>query len=331
LKKILEKLLGRQDLTETESYDILHRIMWGEFHNSQLAAFLVALRSKGEKSREIAGFARAMRDHMTKIPIQSLAIDMCGTGGDAKGTFNISTAASFVVAAAGVHVAKHGNRSMTSRSGSADVLTALGIDITMGPEAVTRSIDEVGIGFMFAPDLHPAIAHSTHVRNSIGIRTVFDLLGPISNPAGVVHQVLGVYDLRLTETMAKVLKMLGAQEALIVNGHDDMDEITTTTSTKITRLAKDGSIESFICSPSDFDIQPAKIEDLQGGSPKENARMIRNVLKGKKGAHRDIVVVNAAAGIHIGGKAASINDAIPLAMEAIDSGRAMDVLHKLVD
>ncbi len=331
MKYILEKLIGNQDLTPEESYSVMQRIMSGEFDNAQISAFLIALRTKGLKSREIAGFARAMRDRMTPVPIQSQAIDMCGTGGDAKGTFNISTAASLVVAGSGINVAKHGNRSMTSRSGSADVLLALGVDITMSPDQVARCVDEIGIGFMFAPTLHPAIAQTSHAVQSIGVRTVFDVLGPLNNPAGVKRQILGVYDIRLTEKMAKVLKMLGAEEAMIVHGHDDMDEITTTSSTKITHLTETGEIDSSICSPSDFGLKTAKLEDLTGGSPNENARIIRTILSGEKGPHRDIVLVNAAAGIQIGGKAESIMDGMEYAAESIDSGKALKILDKLIN
>ncbi|NOZ08676.1 MAG: anthranilate phosphoribosyltransferase, partial [FCB group bacterium] len=224
---------------------------------------------------------------------------------------------------------KHGNRSMSSKSGSGDVLIALGVDITLGPEQVARCVEDIGIGFMFAPDLHPAIAQVANATSSMGVRTVFDVLGPLNNPAGVKRQVLGVYDIRLTERMAKVLKMLGSEEALIVIGHDDMDEITTTTSTKLTHLTSGGEIHSVICSPSEFGIKTAKLSDLKGGSPKYNAEVIRRVLDGEKGPHRDIVLLNAAAGIQISRKATTLAEGLKLAAESVDSGAARDILAQL--
>ncbi len=329
MKKTIEKLLGNQSLTQEEAREMMNRIMSGEYDDAQIAGFLIALRAKGESSSEIAGFTEAMRDKMTPVPITTDAIDMCGTGGDARGTFNISTAASFVVAGAGVNVAKHGNRSMTSKSGSADVLTALGVDITMHPDKVARCVDEIGLGFMFAPSLHPAMKYAVNTRKSLGVRTVFNILGPLANPAGVKRQVLGVFDGYLTVKLAKVLKRLNTVEALVVYGHDGMDEITTTSSTKVTHL-KDGNIESTVFSPSDYGISTASLDELQGGSPETNARIIKSILEKEKGAPRDIVVLNAAAGIKVGGKAKTLEEGVKLAVESIDSGAVLDVLNRLV-
>jgi anthranilate phosphoribosyltransferase len=329
MKTTIDKLLGNQSLTQDESREIMFKIMSGEFNDVQIAGFLIALRSKGESSSEIAGFTQAMREKMTSVPIQSDAIDMCGTGGDARGTFNISTAASFVVAGAGVKVAKHGNRSMTSKSGSADVLTALGVDITMSPEKVAECVDEIGIGFMFAPSLHPAMKYAVKARTSLGVRTVFNILGPLANPAGVRRQVLGVYDGVLTVTLAKVLKRLNAVTAMVVHGHDGMDEITNTSSTKVTKL-ENGSINSTVFSPADYGIPVSKLDDLAGGEPDVNAKIIIDIFRGEKGPRRDVVLLNAAAGIVVGGKIQTLSKGIELARQSIDSGSAYDVMQKLI-
>ncbi len=329
MKAIIEQLLGREDLTRDKAYQVMLRIMSGEFDDAQTAGFLIALRAKGETPAEVAGFAQAMREKMTPVSISSEAIDMCGTGGDARGTFNISTAASIVAAGAGVKVAKHGNRSMTSRSGSADVLTALGVDIAMPPEKMARCVDEIGLGFLFAPALHPAMKHAIGARKSLAVRTVFNILGPLCNPAGVKRQVIGVFGGELTQPLAEVLRLLGAEEAYVVHGQDGMDEFTTTASSLVSHLDPTGKIESMTLSPRDFDLETTTLESLQGGDPSENATIIRSVLEGEKGPRRDVVVLNAAAGIAVGGKAATIREAIPLAAESIDSGAALNVLEKL--
>ncbi|MFQ6610198.1 MAG: anthranilate phosphoribosyltransferase [Fidelibacterota bacterium] len=329
MKKIIDKLLIHKSLTQDEARLVMTKIMSGEYNNAQIAGFLVALRSKGESSSEIAGFSQAMRERMTVVKLHSAAIDMCGTGGDARGTFNISTSASFVVAGAGVKVAKHGTRSLTSKSGSADVLSALGVDITLDPHSVSECIEKVGLGFMFTPSLHPAMKFAEEVRTSIGIRTVFDLLAPLANPAGVKRQVLGVYDGYLTVKLAKVLQKLGSEEALVVHGHDGMDEITTTSSTKVTFL-KNEKIESSVFSPADYGFSTVSISSLKGGSPEKNAEIIKNILSGQKGPHRDIVLLNAAAGILVGRSANSLAEGIEKAIESIDSGSALNVLNNLI-
>jgi anthranilate phosphoribosyltransferase len=330
MKIIIEKLLGNQSLAQEESRDVMFKIMSGEYDDAQIAGFLIALRAKGERSAEIAGFAQAMRDKMTKIESVDDAIDMCGTGGDASGTFNISTAASFVVAGAGVPVAKHGNRSMTSKSGSADVLTALGVDITLPPEKVSECIKTIGIGFMFAPSLHPAMKYAMGARKALGTRTVFNILGPLCNPAGVDRQLMGIFEGSLTDKVAKVLKKLGSKHAMVVHGYDGLDEISTTASTKISHLQEDNTIESTAVSPADFGMVKASLEDLKGGEPDENAVIIKNILNNTdQGKKADIVILNAGAGIFIGGKSKTLKEGVEVARASIKSGAALEKLNQL--
>ena len=331
MKNTIEQLLGHQSLTQEESRDVMYKIMSGEFNDAQISGFLIALRAKGESSTEIAGFAQAMREKMTPIKIQSDAMDMCGTGGDAKGTFNISTASSFVVAGAGVHVAKHGNRSMTSKSGSADVLTALGVDITLPPEKVAKCIDQIGIGFMFAPSLHPAMKYAMGARTALGTRTVFNILGPLCNPAGVKRQLMGIFEGSLTDKIAEVLKKLNSTTAMVVHGYEGLDEISTTSSTKISYLKENSKIKSMAISPSDYGFSTTTIENLKGGEPIKNANIILDILKNEdKGAKRDIVILNSGAGILIGGMASTIEEGIALAEESISSGMALKKLNELI-
>ena len=331
MKFIIEKLLDQQSMTQEEARTIMLKIMSGEYDDAQISGFLIALRAKGEISEEIAGFAQAMRDKMTKIESVNDAIDMCGTGGDSSGTFNISTTAAFVVASAGVPVAKHGNRSMTSKSGSADVLTALGVDITLPPEKVSQCIHDIGIGFMFAPSLHPAMKYAMGARVALGTRTVFNILGPLCNPAGVQRQLMGIFDGTLTEKIAQVLQKLGSVHAMIVHGDDGLDELSTTASTKISRLKNDGSIDNMSISASDFGINRASLEDLKGGSPEKNAEITKAILNGSNtGPKADIVILNAAAGIFVGGKSESIAEGVNIARDVINSGSAMDTLQKLI-
>ncbi|MCK4577857.1 MAG: anthranilate phosphoribosyltransferase [Candidatus Marinimicrobia bacterium] len=330
MKELLDRVIRRQDLSMEEARDLMFRIMSGEFSDIQIAGFLVALRSKRETPSEIAGFVQAMREKMVKVPIQVDAIDMCGTGGDALGTFNVSTAASFVVAGAGVPVAKHGNRSITSNCGSADVLDELGVDIALPPEKVARAIEEIGIGFMFAPSLHPAMKHVMPARKSLGVRTVFNILGPLCNPAGVRRQVIGIFHGRLTDTVAKVLAKLGSEHAYIVHGEDGLDELTTTTSSKVSHLLPTSIIKSSVINPRELGFEHSTLDDLQGGTPKDNARLIRDILAGQPGPKRDIVVLNAAAGLLVGDKAATLKDGVQLAAGSLDSGKALETLDKLV-
>ena len=330
MKFTIEKLLDQVSLTQTEAQEVMFQIMSGEYDDAKIAGFLIALRAKGETSTEIAGFAQAMRDKMTRIECVDGAIDMCGTGGDASGTFNISTAATFVVAGAGVPVAKHGNRSMTSKSGSADVITALGVDITLPPEKVSECIEKIGLGFMFAPSLHPAMKYAMGARTSLGTRTVFNILGPLCNPAGVERQLMGIFDGSLTEKVAEVLKKLGSSHAMIVHGDDGLDEISTTAPTKISRLKNDESIDTISISAADYGFEIASLDDLQGGMPDENAEVIKNILNGSDtGRKADIVILNAAAGIFVGGRVESIEEGISTARETISSGAAMNILVEL--
>ena len=329
MKEILEKLLEKKDLTQQEARKAMFQIMSGEYDDSQISGFLIALRSKGENFEEIAGFAQAMRDKMTEIECVEGAIDMCGTGGDALGTFNISTAASFVVAGCGVPVAKHGNRSMTSKSGSADVLNALGINIALDPEKVTDCINNIGIGFMFAPALHPAMKFAMGARKSLAIRTVFNILGPLCNPANVKRQLMGIFDSSFTDTVAKVLQRLGSIHAMVVHGNDGLDEISITDSTIFSELKPDGIIYSGSIDPFSFNINKVSLDSIKGGTPKQNADIIRSIYNGDKGPHRDIVLLNAAAGILVGGKATTMNEGINAAIDCIDSGKANSLLQSL--
>ena len=329
MKQILEKLLNNLNLSQNDAYEVMNGIISGKYNDAQISGFLIALRSKGETSDEIAGFTLAMKNKMTKVKIESNAIDMCGTGGDTKGTFNISTAASFVVAASGIKVAKHGNRSMTSKSGSADVLEALGININYPPNKVAQQIEEIGLGFMFAPALHPAMKYALEARKSLAVRTVFNMLGPLCNPANVKRQVMGIFDGNLTEKIAKALKKLGSEKAYIIHGDDGLDEITTTANTKITYLNQKGNISSNSFNPQEYNFNLTSLEKLKGGNPIDNSKIIISILKGKKGVHRDIVILNSAFGIKVGSKSLSLNEAINIANDSIDSGAALNVLERL--
>ncbi|MCF7803563.1 MAG: anthranilate phosphoribosyltransferase [Candidatus Marinimicrobia bacterium] len=331
MKQVLNKLIQRKDLTFDEAYDAMYGIMSGGHSDAQIGAVLTTLVAKGETAQEIAGFATAMREKMVQVPISADAIDMCGTGGDGIGTFNISTAASFVVAGAGVPVAKHGNRSISSKSGSADVLAALGVDINMEPDKIAECIDDIGLGFLFAPAFHPAMKHVMPARKSLGIRTVFNILGPLCNPAKVKRQIIGLFDGELSEKMASVLKLLGSDSAMLVHGADGMDEITTTGQTKITRLNTSGEIDTETFSPESVGVDSVEIQALVGGDASKNAEIIRQIFDGQTGPARDVVVLNAAAGIVVGGKADSLEDGIGLAEESIDSGAAHDVLNRLAN
>ena len=329
MKIVIEQLLDKEDMSQTDARNIMLEIMSGEYNDAQIAGFLIALRAKDTTSAEIAGFVEAMREKMTKVDSNSNAIDMCGTGGDASGTFNISTAASFVVAGANVPVAKHGNRSMTSKSGSADVLSALGINITLPQAKVAECINNIGIGFMFAPALHPAMKYAMGARSSLGVRTVFNLLGPLCNPAAVKRQLMGIYDGSLTNKIAHVLKKLGSNHAMVVHGYDGLDEISTTGKTMYAELKPNSNIYDGEINPDSYDIPIVKMESLMGGVPTENAKIIMKIFNGERGPARDIVVLNAAAGILVGGKVEKLEDGIKLAEDVIDSGTAKNKLKLL--
>jgi len=329
MKQILEQLLEGNDLSNDRAFDVMLSIMSGKFNDAQIAGFLMALRAKGETVDEIAGFANAMREKMVSVPLASPAIDMCGTGGDARGTFNISTAASFVVAGAGVKVAKHGNRSMTSQSGSADVLQSLGIAIDNSVENSVEDIENIGLGFLFAPAYHPAMKHAVGARKDLAVRTVFNILGPLCNPAYVKAQAMGIFHSDLTEVQVNVLKVLGSTDVMVFHGRDGLDEISTTTTTKISQMRNGGIVNTFEFDATDLGISQVTLFDLQGGKPEENAEIIKAILKGETGSKRDIVLLNAAAGIVVGGKAQTLEEGLKLASESVNSGAALHVLNQL--
>ena len=329
MKQILEQLLNQHNLTPDEAYNIMLSIMSGEYDDAQIAGFLMALRAKGETVDEIAGFAQAMREKMVTIQLETTAIDMCGTGGDALGTFNISTAATFVVAGAGVHVAKHGNRSMTSKSGSADVLQALGISIDKSVEESTEDIENIGLGFMFAPAYHPAMKHAIGARKALATQTVFNILGPLCNPADVKAQAMGIFHPELTDVQANVLKALGSTDVMVFHGRDGLDEISTTTTSKISQMQNGNDVNTFEFDPSKLGLNRVSLNKLQGGEPKENAEIIKSILNGEIGPKRDIVLLNAAAGIVVGGKAQNLKEGLVKATESVDSNAALNILTQL--
>ena len=333
ITELLSKIVEGIDLSEDEMEKAFEFIMEGRAKPTQIAAFLTALRMKGETVEEISGAVKAMRKKAKKIEVEKkgrLLLDICGTGGDFFNTFNISTASSIVIAASGVMVAKHGNRSVSSRSGSADVLEALGVRIDLKPELVKRCIEEVGIGFLFAPIFHDAMRHAASPRREIGIRTIFNILGPLTNPAPIDVQVLGVFSPALTEKMANVLKRVGIKEAMVVSGLDGMDEVSICAPTLVSYL-KDGKIRSFEISPEKFGIKMASIEEIRGGDAKENAEIIRSIFEGKeKGAKRDAVVLNSSLGLFVSKKAKDIKEGIEIAREVIDKGYAMKKLEQFI-
>ena len=330
MKAYLQRIMDRKDLAQAEMTAAFDGIMSGQATPAQIAGFIIALRMKGEAVEEIAGAASSMRRHAVFIDAGGLpVIDTCGTGGDSCGTFNVSTTAAFVVAGAGVPVAKHGNRAITSRCGSADLLAALGVNIEASQETVEDCIREAGIGFLFAPKLHPAMKHAMAPRRELGVRTIFNMLGPLTNPAGAKGQILGVFSPELTEPFAHVLRLLGSRRAFVVHGHDGMDEITVTTTTRITELC-DGRVRTYEFDPLGYIDGYGTPADLQGGEPAVNAGITRGVLGGEAGPRRDIVCLNAAAGIVAGGKAGDFKNGWSLACDSIDSGRAMQALEKLI-
>jgi len=331
IKEAISKIVKNQDLTESEMIEVMNEIMTGAASPGQIGAFITALRIKGETVDEITGAAKVMRDKATKIEVKGKkVVDTCGTGGDEAMTFNISTAAAFVAAGAGLTVAKHGNKSVSSRSGSADVLKALGVNIEAEVAKVEKCLAKIGLGFLFAPMLHGAMKYAAPVRREIGIRTIFNILGPLTNPAGARCQVVGVYDDSLTDILGKVLANLGAEHAFVVRGEDGLDEITLTTETKVTEL-KDGKLRTYHIKPEDFGFKRCKPEDLRGGGPEQNAEIILSILKGKKGPQYDVVLLNAAAAIVAGGMAKSLEEGISTARGSIDSGAALERLNKLVE
>ena len=327
---LLNRIIAGQNLTEDQAADMITDIFSGTITPAQVGAFMAALATKKETFEELAGAARAMRTRARRIQaVSGKVIDTCGTGGDASGSFNISTATAFVVAGAGITVAKHGNRSVSSKCGSADVLEALGVNLDLDPEIVEEAVNGIGIGFMFALVFHGAMKYAARARKECGIRSIFNMLGPLTNPAAATCQILGVYAPHLTQMFAKALKLLGVEKAFVVHGHDGMDEITTTDLTRVSELS-DGRIKSYDLDPLQFFDDYADPEDLKGGDVHTNAAIIRSVLAGEKGPKRDIVLINAGAGLVAAGAAPAIQQGIQLAADAIDTGRAEQKLNHLV-
>ena len=330
----IQKLIDGANLTFEESQEIMREVMSGKATNAQIAAFLTALRMKGETVEELIAFAAVMRECCRRIypRVESRLVDTCGTGGDKTKTFNISTAAAFVVAGAGVAIAKHGNRSVTSQSGSADVLEKLGLNLTFEPEAVQKAIEQVGVGFMFAPAFHPAMKYAVEPRREIGIRTVFNILGPLTNPASANAQLLGVYDPKLTVPMAYALEKLGCEEAMVVHGLDGLDEVSTLGKTAIAWL-KEGEVATMEATPSDFGVKQARIADIKGTTPDESAEILFKILNGNCSVDdpkTEVVLVNSAAGIVVGGEAEDFRHGMTVARESIESGAAYKKLKALI-
>ncbi len=331
IKEAIAKVVEKVDLSEEEMESTMDEIMSGEATPAQIGSLITALRMKGETVEEIAGAARVMRQKAVQIRSSSkLLVDTCGTGGDRSHTFNISTAAAFVVAGAGLKVAKHGNRSVSSKCGSADVLETLGINIEAKKEVVEKCLDEVGIAFLFAPLLHGAMKYAIGPRREMGIRSIFNVLGPLTNPAQAQAQVIGVYDGMLTEPLAKVLDKLGSRHAFVVHGSDGLDEITLTGETRISEL-KEAKVTTYQIKPEEFDLKPCGKDELLGGDKQNNANILKEILKGAKGPRQDIILLNSAAAIVAGDKAKDFKEGIRLARESIDSGAARGKLEKLIE
>ena len=320
LRQLIQKVSGGATLSEDEIRSALEQMTAGAATPAQMGAFLMALRVRGETVEEIAGAAQMLRAKMNRVEVAPDAIDIVGTGGDTHGTYNISTCAALIAAGAGVKIAKHGNRRVSSKSGASDVLSELGVKLEVPAATIARCVNEAGVGFLWAPLHHPALKHWAPIRGELGIRTIFNLLGPICNPAGVKRQVVGVFSWHWVEPIAHVLKTLGAEHVWVVHGHDGLDELTTTGATDVAEL-KDGKVTVFEVTPADAGLPPAKLSDLRGGDEKENAAAIRDVLAGKKTPLRDIAVLNAAAALIVAGKAANLLDGAALAAHSIEFGR----------
>jgi len=341
ITEAIKKVVEREDLTSEEAEAVLDQIMTGQCTDAQIASLLTALRMKGETVDELTGFARVMRRKAAPVRPQTLVsalggterealIDTCGTGGDVSGSFNVSTATAFVVAGAGVRVAKHGNRSVSSQCGSADVVEALGVRIELQANRIARCIDEVGIGFLHAPLLHDAMKYVALARRQMGIRTIFNMLGPLTNPAGANTQVVGVYAANLTELLACVLGELGCTRALVVHGGDGLDELTITGESKITEW-KNGESTTYFVVPEDFGLTRAQLSDIRGGDARQNSGIILEVLKGTRGARRDIVLLNAAAAFVASSKANDLSEGVQIAARSIDNGNALRKLEHLIE
>jgi anthranilate phosphoribosyltransferase len=329
IKEAITQVVAGKSLNMNEAAQVMAEIMDGQVTPAQFGAFVTALRLKGETIEEIAGMAQTMRAKAVHVAIDEPVIDTCGTGGDDSATFNISTTAAFVAAGAGVKVAKHGNRAMSSKCGSADVMEALGVKIDLTAEQVQRCLKEIGIGFMFAPSFHPAMKYASAPRREIGIRTVFNILGPLTNPAGAQAQVLGVADGALVEKMSKVLQLLGCKHALVVHSEDGLDELTVTGKTLISEL-KNNRLQNYTITPEEVGLSRAKLDDLKGGTATENATLLREILAGKTGHAMDAVLLNAAAALLAAERVETLADGVHFARGSIGSGRALDKLNGLI-
>ncbi len=331
----LQKIVSGGVLEIEEAAQAMHAVMTGEATPAQIAALVTALRVRGERETEIAGFVQALRAHMVPVPLTTArpAVDVVGTGGDGSRTFNISTTAAFVVAGAGVPVAKHGNRAMSSRAGAADTLEALGVRIDLGPEAVARCVEEAGIGFMFAQRFHPALRHAAPVRRELGFRTVFNVLGPLANPARVRHQLIGVAMPELVETVARVLTLLDVEHVLVVHATDGLDEVSLAAPTTVYEVRRNGPVElrRYVVEPEAVGLGRVSTEALRGGTAEENARIVRAVLEGAPGPARDVTLLNAAAALVAADAAESLAEGIELARRSIDSGAALAALERLIE
>lgn len=327
----IEKVINHKDLTENEMINVMNTIMEGKATPSQIGGFLMALRMKGESVEEITGATKVMRDKSIKIETNNrYTVDTCGTGGDKSNTFNVSTTAAFVAAAASVTIVKHGNRSVSSKCGSADVLERLGVNISLSPIDVKRCIDELQIGFIFAPNFHKAMKYVIDYRVELGTRTIFNVLGPLTNPTNPKGQVIGVFDKNLTSTMIKVLKELGLERGMVVHGMDGLDEITITRETKVSEL-RDGEIKEYYLNPNDYGLSLGNLEEIRGGNPDENANILLDILKGERGPKRDMVLLNSGAAMYVGNVVNSLGEGIEKAKEIIDKGFALDKLNKLIE
>ena len=329
IREAIEAVISGQSLSMEEATTVMREIMEGQATPVQLASFLTALRIKEETPQEIAGMATVMREKALRVQVDGRLVDTAGTGGDGNESFNVSTATAFVAAAAGLKVAKHGNRAASGTCGSADVLETLGVKIDLGPDGVKRCIEEAGIGFMFAPTFHPAMRYAAPVRRELGIRTVFNVLGPLTNPAGAQCQLLGVANAGLGEKMAEVLNLLGSHHSLVVYGEDGLDEFSLGASTKVWEV-HEGAVKSYAVSPQDLDLPNVSIEQIKGGSPEENAVILLRLLHGEKGPVRDVVLANSAAVLMAGEKVENLRDGVGIAVEAIDSGEALRRVESLV-
>lgn len=329
LKEALNQVVSGENLSRQEALESMQTIMSGNASEAQIGSLLTALRIKGETSEEIAGFAESMRSHTVKVNCsQTDLLDTCGTGGDRKGTFNISTTVAFVVAGAGAAVAKHGNHGVSSSSGSADVLKALGVRIDLPAQNVASVIEDAQIGFLYAPTFHPAMKYAGKTRRELGFRTVFNVLGPLTNPLSAERQLMGVYDRSLTQKLAEVLLQLHTRHAMVVHGLDGLDEISTTSQTQVSEVV-DGKIRSYMIDPAEYGLPLAGLDDISGGTPEENADIIKTILQGNPGARRDLVLLNAAAALVVADKAENIREGMILAAESIDSGAAQAKLDRM--